>query len=50
MAHVANYEPDIEYDAQNLTPTNQFRRNLLSLAEEITHVSDMPNIRTNGNT
>ncbi|KAJ8948241.1 hypothetical protein NQ318_013228, partial [Aromia moschata] len=49
LPQVTNNEADTEYEAEDLIPLNQLRRNMLSLAEEITYVSDMLNILTEHN-
>ncbi|KAJ8937512.1 hypothetical protein NQ318_015978 [Aromia moschata] len=49
LPQVTNNEADTEYEAEDLIPLNQLRRNMLSLAEEITDVSDMLNILTEQN-
>ncbi|KAJ8946714.1 hypothetical protein NQ318_006972 [Aromia moschata] len=40
---------DTEYEAEDLIPLNQLRRNMLSSAEDITDISDMLNILTEQN-
>lgn len=49
LAHVANNDPDTEYDADDLISLGQLRRNMLSLTEEITDVADMLNVLTEQN-
>ncbi|KAJ8936895.1 hypothetical protein NQ318_010922 [Aromia moschata] len=49
LPQVTNNEADSEYEAEELIPLNQLRLNMLSLAEEITDVSDMLNILTEQN-
>ncbi|KAG5879498.1 hypothetical protein JTB14_029451 [Gonioctena quinquepunctata] len=45
-----NYgDPNTGYDAEDLIPLNQLRRNMLFLAEEITDISDMLNVLTEQN-